>query len=445
MTTVWERSTIAAEHLVGNLWFNLDALPLVAGKLEPDSMRSVIGGPAAMAYSEMCRLMRSDSERLSAGALEASLRAQKFDFDWLAKLQSRVLPESIDRLDSYAETINNAADLRNLQLHCADTLDQSKQEDARADVLTGKLLTSLSSVNRSANTVEAVSSINVRVRERLAAIREGRITWGASTGFRDLDKLMRLVNSELLLIAARPSQGKTSLAMQIAINRAQALLSSGEDGQIIIFSAEMSKDELMTRAACTVGRVNYDRITTRMATNDEWDAVEAAQNFLDLLPIYIDDASGPTVDQVYYRTAMLNAQKPVVLMVTDHTELFSSNTRAEGETIRISQIVRGFKGIAKTLNLPAINLHQLGRDVDDRPDKQPVLSDLKYAGEADADKILFIHRPEYYIKRGDTCRCDDADKEGVAILTLAKNRNGPVGRQRLVFVEKYAMFGLLER
>lgn len=142
---------------------------------------------------------------------------------------------------------------------------------------------------------------------------------------------------------------------------------------------------------------------------------------------------------------MANAQNPVRLVMSDHTELYNIANSREGETTRVSNIVMAFKGIARTIKAPWIDLHQLGRDVDDRPDKQPMLSDLKYAGEAHADKILFIHRPEYYLKRNIACQCDAADREGVAITTLAKNRNGPVGRVRLAFIEKYAKFGNLER
>lgn len=442
MTTLNERALIAADHLVGNLWYNMDILPLIVGKLEPETMRAVIGGPAAMAYSEMCRLMTSDTERLSAGALDAGLRLLKFDFDWIRKLQARIMVESPENLDSYVQTINNAADLRNLQMYCSDALDNSKDEDARAEVLTAELMTKLTKVNKSANTVVHVSESTAHIRERLASIREGKITWGALTGFKDLDKLMRLVDSELIIIAGRPSQGKTALGFQMIVNRAHNLKTDNEDGQVVIFSAEMNRDELFLRGACTLGKVNLDRVVTNKATMQESKALDDALDYLDTLPIRVDDTPALTVEQIYYRTAMLNASKSVRLVLADHTELFSA--KAESETLRVNSITRGFKGVAKTLNTPFIDLHQLGRSVDERADKQPVLSDLKYAGEADGDKILFIHRPEYYLKRGDTCSCDISDAEGVAILTLAKNRNGPVGRVRAAFIEKYAMFGDLE-
>lgn len=438
-----QRAVIASEHLIGNLWFNLDALPLIAGRLEPEAMRLVSNSQAGMAYSEMCRLLRSESERLSAGALEAGLKVQKFDFDWLGKLQSRVLPEPTENLYAYVDEINNAADLRSLQLHCAEAIDGAKAEDAKADSLTAKLMESLAGVNKSASTVQPVTAATNSIRQRLAKVRSGEASWGAQTGFADLDRLMRLVDSELLLIAGRPSMGKTQLGLQIAINRAQALMANDERGQVLLYSSEMSKDELFLRGACSYAGVNSDRVVTNQAKADEWAAVENALSFFDMLPISVDDTPGIYTDQVYFRSVMANAQNPVRLLLGDHTELF--NTKAESETLRVSNIVRSFKGVARIINAPFIDLHQLGREVDDRADKQPMLSDLKYAGEAHADKVLFIHRPEYYLKRNIACQCDSADREGVAITTLAKNRNGPVGRVRLSFVEKYARFGNLER
>lgn len=438
------RSQIAAEHLIGNLWFNLDALPLIAGRLEPDSMRLVAGAQASMAYSEMCRLLRSESERLSAGSLEAGLKAQGFDFEWLGKLQSRVMPESVGNLYAYIDEINNAADLRGLQLHCYDAIKGSQDDGAKADQLTARLMENLSNVNRSAATVQPVTAATASIRHRLDRVRSGEATWGALTGFIDLDRLMRLVDSELVLIAGRPSMGKTQAGLQIAINRAQQLMTDEERGQVLLFSAEMSKDELFLRGACSYAGVNSDRIVTNAADKEEWALVYSALDYFDMLPIVVDDTPGITTEQVYFRAVMTNAQKPVRLLLGDHTELFNT-TGHESETLRVSNIVRSFKGVARVINAPFIGLHQLGREVEDRSDKQPMLSDLKYAGEAHADKALLVHRPEYYLKRNIACQCDAADREGVAILTLAKNRNGPVGRVRLAFIEKYARFGNLER
>lgn len=443
MTQWYEDSKTAADHLVGNLWFNLDALPLIVGQLEPDTMRATIGGPAAIAYSEMCRLMRSQSEQLSAGALESGLKRLQFDFNWLAEIQARVLPESTEKLVGYTTAINNAADLRLLQEHCNSTLQQSQSDDASAEALTADLMAKMATVRKSAAKVNHVSVAVGSTRQKLSDIRSGKMTWGALTGFADLDKLMRLVNSELVMVAGRPSQGKTQLALQIAINRAQSLLQADERGQVVIYSAEMSEDELIMRGACTIAGVNHERVTMNAAEKDEWDRLDHALSFIEMLPLMIDDTPSPTVEQVYYRTAMLNAQTRVRLVLADHTELFAA--KADSEVLRIDNIVKGFKGIAKTLDLPLIDIHQLGRDVETRADKQPMLSDLKYAGEAHADKVLLIHRPEYYISRGVNCVCNPEDEEGVAIITLAKNRNGAVGRTRLAFIEKYAKFGDLHR
>lgn len=438
------RHETAADHLVGNLWFNMDALPLIAGRLETDTMRVAVGGPAAVVYSEMCRILRDPALALSAGSLEIGLREQGFDMRWLDKLQSRVLPEAPETLYSYVDVINNAAAVRHLQQVCGEALEAAKGEDAQAELLTANLMATLSSAKRAKVSSATMQTTISEVRERFQRIKAGTMIWGASTGFATMDKLVRLVNSELVVVAARPSAGKTQIALQICVNRAQQLLMDNDPGQVVIYSAEMSRTELVQRLCCTLGKVNYDRITTNVAQADEWERVEQAMAFLEMLPIEIDDTSGPTVEQVYYRTAMLNAQKPVRLAMSDHTELFSTG-KAESETLRVGGITRGFKGIAKTLDIPWINIHQLGREVDDRADKQPQLRDLRYAGEADADRVLFLHRPSYYLKRGIPCECAPEDEDGIAIFSQAKNRNGPIGRFRLAFVEKYALFAELER
>lgn len=437
-----QRAVIAADHLVGNLYFALDTLPLVAGQLDPASFRLIANPQAGMIYSEMCRLMVSQSEQLSAGALEAGLKLQGFDFKWLTDLQARIMPEPLPNLYNYAGEINNAVDLRNLQKFCAETIDNAKKEGAKADTLTAGLMGNLSGVNKNNTQVQPVTAATSAIRERLNAIRSGMMQWGALTGFDELDVLMRLVDSELVIFGGRPSQGKTQLALQIVINRAAQIKEAGEDGQVLIFSTEMSKEDLFFRIACSMAGVNSDRISRNQADDDEWDRIYQKLDYLDTLPIEVDDTPGISAEKVYYRAVMTHAKKPVRLVMTDHTELYTIDDfyNKDGETARISKILMSFKSTARTIKAPWIDCHQLGRDVDTRANKQPMMADMKYAGEQHADKIAFIHRPEYYLKRNVPCDCEPGDMEGIAICTLAKNRNGPIGQIRLGFTEKYARF-----
>lgn len=438
-------STIAAEHLLGNLWFNLDALPLIAGRLEPDTVRFVVGGPVAVAYSEMCRLMRSPSERLSAGALENGLQQQGFDFDWLAKLQSRVASESIETLYNYAGEINNAADLRAIQAHCAEAVKQAQQPGAKADTVSADLLRKLAEAKRSSSNVEHVSVVADRVVQMLHDIQEGKVEWGARTGFHALDRTISMVDGDLVIIAGRPSQGKTSLWSQIFVNRAKQLVDTGEDGQVVMFSADDNADKLIFSMACAEAQVNSRRIRKQEATPEEFERVERAANLLSSLPIYVDDTPSPTVENMYYRCAMLHAQKPVRLAGMDYMELVSHPDAKAGDLQKVEYAARGCKGIGNTLRFPFLMLSQLRKDVDDRRDKWPTAADVRYAGEAEADKMLLIMRPEHYLSRGETCECDAGDEEGIGLINIAKNKTGEVGMARLAFRKEYSRFYNLQQ
>jgi replicative DNA helicase len=438
-------ATTAAEHLIGNLWFNLDALPLIAGRLEPDTVRFVVGGPVAVAYSEMCRLLRSPSERLSAGALENGLRQQGFDFDWLAKLQSRVAAESIETLYNYTGEINNAADLRAIQAHCAEAVKQSQVAGAKADRVSADLLRKLAEAKRSASNVEHVSVVVDRVVQMLHDIEDGKVEWGARTGFHALDKTISLVDGDLVIIAGRPSQGKTSLWSQIFVNRAKKIVDDDENGQVVMFSADDNADKLIFSMSCSEAQVNSRRIRNREATHEEFERVERAANLISSLPLYVDDTPSPSVESMYYRCAMLNVQKPIRLAGMDYMELVSHPDPKVSDLQKVEYAARGCKGIGNTLHFPFLMLSQLRKEVDDRRDKWPTAADVRYAGEAEADKMLLIMRPEHYLSRGETCECDVDEEEGVGLINIAKNKTGEVGKTKLAFRKEYSRFYDMER
>lgn len=434
-----ERAIIAAEHLVGNLWYNLEALPLLAGRLEPETMRLIAPGDAAMVYSEMCRLMRSESERLSAGALEAGLRAQRFNFDWVAKLQSRIEVESVEVLMNYASEINNAADLYRIRMYCADAQKQAVQPDARAENVTAGLLSKLAEANKSATVVEHASAVTVRVREKLDAIRQGNYRWGASTGFRSLDKLFQMADGDFIVIAGRPSQGKSSLWRQIFYNRAVEIEQTGENGRVVLFSSDDTSEKTLLGLACTVAKVDVNRCKYNIADAAEWHAVEQAISKIEALPIYIDGSSLPTVDSLYYRCAMLNAQQPIRLAGQDYLQIMSV-PEARDELLKVRRAAEGCKGIGRTLGFPWLELSQIGKDVESRRDKWPTPSDLLYAGEAEADVCMLIMRPEHYVSRGEDIDCDPEDRTGIALINVGKNKQGDVGMTKLRFQKEYSRF-----
>jgi replicative DNA helicase len=437
------RAYIAAEHLVGNLWFNLDTLPLIAGLLEPDTMRFAVGGEAAMAYSEMCRLMQSQNERLSAGALEAGLKQQGFDFGWLTKLQSRIEYESIEVLHNYAAEVNNAADLRRVQVYCAEASKAAVQPDARADAVTGDLLAKLSTnANKTAASIQHVSSVTGEIRSDLQAIEDGTAEWGASTGFPSLDKIFTLMDGDMLTIAGRPSQGKSSLARQIVFNRARDLVRAREDGQVVIFTADDTPKKTVTGLAAAIAGVDINRIRQRVATAEEKNRYAKALDTLDAMPIMVDGMSNPTADSLYYRCAMLNAQKRIRLAMVDYMQLIKDD-KAHSELQEAQRAASGCKGVGHTLKFPMLVLSQLTKGVENRADKWPTPSDLMYSGEAESDVCMLVMRPEHYISRGESIDCEERDREGVALINIGKNKQGDIGMVRLQFTKEYSRFGEL--
>ncbi len=278
------------------------------------------------------------------------------------------------------------------------------------------------------------------------ALWETGIPEGRSTGFKDLDDYMRLVNSELTLIAARPSMGKTALAMQIAQNVAQNMKRDGEEGTVAVFSAEMSGTELYIRMASAMANVNAHKLRSGNGTPDEFDKFKEAKRQLRNLPIWIDDGSRPSTKIMLKAIEELSATNPVRMMVFDFIEL--GGDEGSNEEARISNIAKSLKAIAKTLDIPVIALNQLSREVENRANKMPQLSDLRYSGmlEQIADKVLFLMRPEYYLERQmQVANIPVDDEKGVAYALLAKNRNGPVGLVKMAFDKNRAMFGDLVR
>lgn len=285
---------------------------------------------------------------------------------------------------------------------------------------------------------------HVRAQEKVDLWKQG-IAEGYSTGFKTLDSWARLVAGELTLIAARPSQGKTALAMQFAENLARQLQADGDPGCVAVFSAEMSGWSLYQRMAGALAGVNTHKLRSGKGTPLEFAGLEDAMERLRNLPIWIDDNTGPTTAQMLEQLSRLTEDIPVRMMVFDFVEL--GGDRAQKEDLRISAITHNLKGIAKSLQIPVVALSQLNRDVESRANKMPALSDLRYSGmlEQLADNVLFIMRPEYYVERAQHVDVPQEDKQGIAYVQYAKNRHGPVGLAKLGFIKDRVMFGDLVR
>ncbi len=258
---------------------------------------------------------------------------------------------------------------------------------------------------------------------------DGEIT-GIATGFNEFDKLTAgLQGGELVIIAGRPSMGKTTLAVNIAENAA-----IGAKVPTAIFSMEMPSQQLAFRMISSLGRVDMRHLRTGKFPDEDWSRINTAVQLMSDAPIFIDDTAALSPTEIRARARRLQREHGLGLIVIDYMQLMQVPGSKENRATEISEISRSLKALAKELNLPVVVLSQLNRSVEQRTDKRPVMSDLRESGaiEQDADVIVFIYREEVYNP--------DTPKKGLADIAIAKQRNGPIGDFLLTFVGKYTKF-----
>ena len=293
--------------------------------------------------------------------------------------------------------------------------------------------------------------------------RDGHMA-GVPTGFIDLDRLLGgLQKSDLVVVAGRPSMGKTALATNIGFNAAKVIQKTpsdldaaahGLEGVIGFFSLEMSAEQLATRILAEVSKVPSQKIRRGELSDDDFDRVVHASAELAAIPLFIDDTPAISVSQLRTRTRRLKRQHGLALIIVDYLQLMrpTSGVRAENRVQEVSDITRGLKAIAKELNVPVLAVSQLSRAVEQREDKRPQLSDLRESGsiEQDSDVVMFVFREQYYLERAEpTQRPEESDEKydtrhdkwkqlcqkalGRAEIIIAKQRHGPIGTRNLTF------------
>lgn len=265
--------------------------------------------------------------------------------------------------------------------------------------------------------------------------RKGAVT-GVSTGFVKMDEMTSGMHAgELIIVAGRPSMGKTAFAMNVARNAAV-----DHKVPVGIFSLEMSMEQLAIRLLCAEARVDAHGLRTGRLSDSELQKLALEVGHLAEAPLYIDDTPGATVLELRTKARRLKKEKDLGLIVVDYLQLMQGPKGVESRQQEISVISRSLKGLAKELDLPVIALSQLSRAVEQRGgDKRPMLSDLRESGaiEQDADMVMFVFRPEFYLRKEDP---QFAEMEGRAEIIIGKQRNGPVGTVGLTFIKKYARF-----
>jgi replicative DNA helicase len=273
-------------------------------------------------------------------------------------------------------------------------------------------------------------------RIEVASRNKGSVT-GIATGFLDLDyRTAGMQPSDLILIAARPSMGKTALALNIAQHVSFKLKKC-----IAIFSLEMSKEQLVNRLFSMESRVDSQNLRTGNLSDLEWEKLIESAGVIGKSDLIIDDTPGISIPELRSKCRKYKLEHNLQMVIIDYLQLMSgsSSRLSDSRQQEISDISRSLKAIARELNVPVIALSQLSRAVEQRPDHRPMLSDLRDSGaiEQDADVVMFIYRDEYYNK--------ESEKKGIAEVIIAKQRNGPIGTTELVFLPEYTRFANLSR
>ncbi len=290
--------------------------------------------------------------------------------------------------------------------------------------------------NKGAGDTTPISQIvlNAVMKIDQASRTQGSVT-GVPTGFIDLDyRTAGLQPSDLILVAARPSMGKTAFVLNIAQHTAVR-----NDYATAIFSLEMSKEQLINRMLSLESGVEAQKLRTGNLKDDEWAVLTEASTVIGQSKLIIDDTSSITIAELKSKCRKYKLDHDIKLIIIDYLQLMETGTKTESHQLAIAEISRSLKALARELNVPVVALSQLSRSVESREDKRPMLSDLRDSGaiEQDADVVMFIYREDYYKK--------DTDNKNVSEIITAKQRNGPVGTDMLAWMPQLTKFGNLSK
>jgi len=339
----------------------------------------------------------------------------------------------------YAKIIHDKASLRRLIEKSNSVVKKCFEDRGNVDDIIDFAESSIFEISGDKSR-QAFSPIGELVVSNIDALEERQgnksILTGVPSGFTRLDELTSgFQRSDLIILAARPAMGKTTLALNIARNAA-----IDANVPVAVFSLEMSKEQLSMRLLTAEARVDASRLRTGFFNKDDWVRLTNAASVLQQAPIYIDDSYSISTFDIRAKSRRLKMDKGLGLIIVDYLQLMKSHTHNERRDLEISEMSRSLKGLAKELDVPVIALSQLNRMLEQRSDKRPMLSDLRESGalEQDADVVAFIYRDEVYNKD------ENNPSRGKAEVILGKQRNGPVGTAYLTFLNSYTRFENLE-
>ncbi|MBF6613935.1 MAG: replicative DNA helicase [Chloroflexi bacterium] len=440
LPTLGERSVpydLAAEEAVlGSLLLDRDAVIKIAPFLrQEDFYREAHGWIYAAVLDLYARREPPDPVTLSS-ELERSGRLEQIGgYSYLVSLVNRT-PTAV-HIEYYGHIVETAAVLRRLISAGGEIAALGYAEDQPLAQVLDKAEQLLFTVSQRTSSKEFASIEQVlnEYYDRIEAIQHnpGSLV-GVPTGFHDLDEVTGgLQRSDLIIMAARPGVGKTSLALGIAHNAA------AKGNKVGVFSLEMSREQLVQRLLAVETGVDSQQLRLGYLTDEDWQHVSDAIGRLAQMPVYIDDSPGLTVLEVRSKARRLEAEVGVDLLIVDYLQLMQGTARKDGNRVQeVSEISRNLKMLARELNIPVIACAQLSRAVESRTNHVPMLSDLRESGsiEQDSDIVMFIHREEMYNP--------ETEKKGIAEIHIAKHRNGPLTTVPLRFFNRTTKFADLE-
>jgi replicative DNA helicase len=334
----------------------------------------------------------------------------------------------------YTKIVSEKSTLRSLIRTATNIVTTGyEEEDDLEDVLNSAEKDILEvSQRKNSSAFKSIKDVLIDVYDNIEQLHnsEGGTT-GIPTGYRDLDKITSgFQRNDLIIIAARPSMGKTAFALNIAQN-----VAVHTDENVAIFSLEMGADQLVSRMLCAEGNIDAQRLRTGNMEADDWNKLTMAMGSLSNAGIYIDDTPGIRVSEIRSKCRRLKQEHGLGMILIDYLQLIQGRANSkENRQQEVSEISRSLKGLARELNVPLIALSQLSRGVESRQDKRPMMSDLRESGsiEQDADIVGFLYRDDYYDQ--------ESENQNIIEIILAKQRNGPVGTVELAFVKEYNKF-----
>ena len=429
------QSVEAEQSVLGGLLLDGQAFDRVADKITPDDFyrkehRLIYSAIAALVEAgspadvvTVSEWLEKNNELQNTGGLA-----------YLASIANNT--PSAANIGAYANIVRERAILRNL-IHTATRIAGSAYSPEgrnAADILDFAERSIFDISEQGAHRrggFAPLKSLLTKAVDRIDALfRSDSATTGVPTGFKDLDDMTSgLQAGDLVIVAGRPSMGKTSLAMNIAESAAL-----GSKLPVAIFSMEMPGEQLAMRMMSSLGRINAHKVRTGKLEDDDWPRLTHAIGLLAEAPIFIDDTPALTPLELRTRARRLKREHGLGLIVVDYLQLMEAPESSENRATEISGITRSLKGLAKELSVPVMALSQLNRSLEQRPNKRPVMSDLRESGaiEQDADVIFFIYRDEVYN--------EDSQDKGTAEIIIGKQRNGPTGKVKLTFLGEYTRF-----